>query len=170
MTNHSTPSLESLFAIEAANSPQRSTKQKARSKSTDRPIPHTQLYQPSPIVNTQISHGTPFGQSNKASPFASHTYKPPTGAPGYGGERYDWDKGFSAELERELSTDSESRERELIDLDGESGARDAVGIGHLMDKKSGGVELVARKASTSAVLKVDLADMVSSVRPNKPEA
>jgi len=51
-----------------------------------------------------IKHGTPFSSDNyHRSPFASHAYTPPSGAPGYAGERYDWDRGFSEELEREAA-------------------------------------------------------------------
>ncbi|KAF9523685.1 TLD-domain-containing protein [Crepidotus variabilis] len=45
------------------------------------------------FANADITHGT--------SPFAPAVYVPPSGAPGFTGDRYDWDKGFSDELEEE---------------------------------------------------------------------
>lgn len=46
----------------------------------------------------------PFGPAvvnHTMSPFAATLYSPPSGAPGFKGDRYDWDKGFSDELESE---------------------------------------------------------------------
>ena len=62
---------------------------------------HTSAFAPPPGSSTSsmtLLHG--------ASPFAPHVYIPPTGAPGFKGELYTWDKGFSEELEVE-------REQEL---------------------------------------------------------
>ena len=36
--------------------------------------------------------------THTTSPFAATFYTPPSGAPGFEGDRYDWDKGFSDEL------------------------------------------------------------------------
>lgn len=47
----------------------------------------------SPFASATITHGT--------SPFAPSVYVPPSGAPGFKGDRYDWDKGFSDALESE---------------------------------------------------------------------
>ncbi|TFK59542.1 TLD-domain-containing protein [Pluteus cervinus] len=67
---------------------------------------------PAPVPSSaKISHGTPFGSSSTTSPFASHTYIPPSGAPGFKGEGYDWDKGYSNELEREIMMDSEEQDQ-----------------------------------------------------------
>ncbi|RDB18168.1 Oxidation resistance protein 1 [Hypsizygus marmoreus] len=165
------PSLESLFAFDVANPPSRT-----RAQSIDRQS-HTGLYRTysQPNQDVQISHGTPFARSLKSSssPFASHIYIPPTGAPGYGGERYDWDKGFSAELERELSTPDEPKDKELVGIDamggghtkGKGKAKMKDVVGELMEKKSGSVELLGRKASTVPLLGVKLADMIRTHLP-----
>jgi len=120
------------------------------------------------VPDAQISHGTPFSRSLKGSPFASHVYIPPTGAPGFQGERYDWDKGFSAELDNELDKEYNSAERELTGVakkKGKGKQREVVGVGRLMEKKSGSVELLGRKASTTSILGVQLAD---AIRPHLP--
>ncbi|KAF8890834.1 TLD-domain-containing protein [Gymnopilus junonius] len=58
---------------------------------------HSNPFTP-PAPTASVVHG--------ASPFAPHVYIPPTGAPGFKGEQYTWDKGYSEELEAE-------REKEL---------------------------------------------------------
>lgn len=152
-TTHSpSPSLESLFAFDTASAPPHTNQ---RSRSTERPPVHATTLPPYPA---EISHGTPFGRSNKASPFASHVYIPPTGAPGFTGDRYDWDKGFSAELERELGV-GESSEREMVGVPGENKAV-KVSVSQFMEKKSGSVELSGRKAATTPVLSAALANTV----------
>jgi len=70
---------------------------------------HTSAFAPPPGSSTStmtLSHG--------ASPFAPHVYIPPTGAPGFKGELYTWDKGFSEELEveRELELEREGFPRQ----------------------------------------------------------
>jgi hypothetical protein len=149
------PSLESLFAFDTASAPPRT---KQRSRSSDRPPVHAATL---PAYTAQISHGTPFGPSTKPSPFASHIYTPPTGAPGFAGNRYDWDKGFSAELERELGGGETSTDRELVGVAGDNRSG-RVSVSQFMEKKSGSVELNGRKAATTPVLGIELAD---SVRP-----
>ncbi|KAF9462777.1 TLD-domain-containing protein [Collybia nuda] len=157
-TTHSpSPSLESLFAFDTASAPPRNQQ---RSRSSDRPPAHATTLPPYPA---QISHGTPFGRSNKPSPFASHTYTPPTGAPGFAGDRYDWDKGFSAELEHELVVD-ERKGRDLRGVPGES-KHAKVTVSQFMEKKSGSVELSGRKAATTPVLSAALAN---AIRPYLP--
>lgn len=42
--------------------------------------------------------------THTTSPFAATFYTPPSGAPGFKGDRYDWDKGFSDELEKVSSS------------------------------------------------------------------
>ncbi|CAA7263924.1 unnamed protein product [Cyclocybe aegerita] len=64
------------------------------------PVPSSLNLQPTPT----FTHNSPFAPSpiiHSASPFAPHVYIPPTGAPGFKGEGYDWDKGYSDELEVE---------------------------------------------------------------------
>lgn len=153
-SHHSHSSLESIFAED-------SSRQRRRSQSSERsPSMGTKLYRTisHPVSDVQISHGTPFGRSVTLSPFSSHIYIPPSGAPGYRGEQYDWDKGFSDDLDRELIRE-DAQERELVGLKGSASAPD---VAHLIEKKTGSVDLNGRKASTTPVLDVHLAD---SVRP-----
>ncbi len=52
---------------------------------------------PHPSVPVNISHKTPFAPHGNASETSSVVYIPPTGAPGYRGEGYDWDVGVLVE-------------------------------------------------------------------------
>ncbi|KAJ7457040.1 hypothetical protein FB451DRAFT_1564434, partial [Mycena latifolia] len=53
---------------------------------------------PAPARVPDLSHFTPFAPSH-----ADGAYVPPSGAPGFrGGSAYDWDRGFSHALERDL--------------------------------------------------------------------
>ncbi|KAG6877289.1 hypothetical protein C0993_008846 [Termitomyces sp. T159_Od127] len=152
-SHHSHSSLESIFAEDSSRQRQR------RSQSSERSPPSgTKLYRTisQPVSDVQISHGTPFGRSMTISPFASHVYIPPSGAPGYRGEQYNWDKGYSDDLDREL-VQEEAKERELVGLKGSASAPD---VAHLIEKKTGSVDLHGRKASTAPVLDVHLADLV----------
>ncbi|KAJ7054693.1 TLD-domain-containing protein [Mycena amicta] len=57
---------------------------------------HTPASTPTKVPD--LSHFTPFAPAH-----ANNAYVPPTGAPGFRGDNaYDWDKGFSQALEREL--------------------------------------------------------------------
>jgi len=56
--------------------------------------------------------------THTTSPFAATFYTPPSGAPGFEGDRYDWDKGFSDELENVSSSVKDAY-----------GRRDGEGIG-----------------------------------------
>ena len=100
-------------------------------------------------------------------------YLPPSGAPGFKGEEYDWDKGFSQELERELSVDGlgnegemgngvKHGEKELVEVKqgNGKGKQVASGVGGLMEKRSGGVELKGRREGTMSVLESGLAALV----------
>ncbi|KAG5637439.1 hypothetical protein DXG03_004439 [Asterophora parasitica] len=184
--NKTTPSLESLFAIDNNHHSHHKPQRKSRSRSIDRRAHSGELYRalshPTPPASSDvhISHGTPFGRSLKASPFASHVYVPPTGAPGYKGEQYNWDRGFSAELEREIGGgddakttgngnggEEEQDAQELVGIEvlaaharAKAKARDSLDLGYLMERKSGGVELFGRKLSTTPVLSPALGDMV----------
>ena len=68
---------------------------------------HTSAFAPPPasISSMTLSHGV--------SPFASHAFIPPTGAPGFKGELYTWDKGFSEELEAEREHEREQGEENV---------------------------------------------------------
>ncbi|KAF5329667.1 hypothetical protein D9619_009443 [Psilocybe cf. subviscida] len=61
-------------------------------------------------VGGGLAAGSYSGMSvtSTASPFAPHIYVPPSGAPGFMGEGYGWDKGFSEELEQEHRREMES--------------------------------------------------------------
>ncbi|KAG6827072.1 hypothetical protein H0H92_013325 [Tricholoma furcatifolium] len=145
------PSLESVFTTEPD----------VNKSSEHPPNPltlHRTYTHPTPPVS--ITHNTPFGRTVKASPFASHSYIPPSGAPGYRGEQYDWDKGFSADLDREM--DVEVKERELVGVHGKVVAPD---VGLLIEKKTGGVHLTGRRASTTPILEESLADLIRSHLP-----
>ena len=112
-----------------------------------------------------------------ASPFGSHTYIPPSGAPGFRGDLYDWDKGYSNELEREIvrgrSTDRGNGKERSVDADGKGRTLETemqshiradvgvgIGIGALMEKKSGDLDLKGRRAATTPVLSQNLAILV----------
>jgi len=65
----------------------------------------------SPALEEHVTHFSVSKQRNpfapaivthSASPFAPTFYNPPSGAPGFKGDRYDWDKGFSDALQSEL--------------------------------------------------------------------
>ena len=107
---------------------------------------------------------------------------PPSGAPGFRGESYDWDKGFSNELEREIgrgksnvikgngneensSVEDKGRIRET-----EMQSRTGIGgIAALVEKKTGNLDMKGRRASTSPVLSQNLANLVCNIYFNKNE-
>ncbi|KAJ7582643.1 TLD-domain-containing protein [Mycena floridula] len=110
-----------------------------------------------------ISHSTPFASTN--TPFAPRVYIPPTGAPGFAGDSYDWDKGYSTELDKELQSNPShsSASRGLgLSLSGEA---PVAGIGNLIDKKSGTVELKGRKEMTTPVLDSLIAELIRAHLP-----
>ncbi|KAF9494142.1 TLD-domain-containing protein [Pleurotus eryngii] len=168
-----TNTLESLFAPFASVAPSQSTSSPHQSSASQIPTLHhasTLPFASSSIPPVQISHGTPFAPpppNSTTSPFGPHIYIPPTGAPGYAGECYDWDKGFSEELQHELSLASEMNSEVAAKVNGKS--EDANGtvtsVGGLMEKKSGSIELIGRWGSTDEVLSTGLADLI---RPHLP--
>ncbi|KAL1761327.1 TLD-domain-containing protein [Schizophyllum commune] len=115
------------------------------------PHPHTPGHTPTQPVT--ITHNTPFTPTGPAhSPFAAHVYIPPSGAPGFRGEAYDWDKGYSVELERELQASGAS-------------SRGPATVDDVIQKKLGGVVLTGRNPNTEVVLTNETAD---SIRPYLP--
>ena len=114
------PPLESIF-----DSPRSQPSHHRRSESESlEPHPHVRVkYNNAIQQEVHIKHGTPFSNHNHRSPFASHVYTPPSGAPGYAGERYDWDRGFSEELERE-------REQQAAVMEGEEEVKNKSGPGN----------------------------------------
>ena len=135
-------------------------------QSTPHLQPHASLTLPRSIV---FKH--------TASPFGSHSYIPPSGAPGFRGESYDWDKGFSNELEREIvrggSSVAENGNEESSSVDDKGRpletemqaqyTRAGIGIGAYMEKKTGHLDLKGRRASTSPVLSENLANLVCDI-------
>ena len=88
------------------------------------------------------------------SPFASTPYIPPTGAPGFAGDRA-WDRGFSEVLEQE-------EKRGLVDPVGlgmASGIETEM-TAHAKRVKGKGVTLVGRREGTVRVLTEEMADLV----------
>lgn len=164
--------LESLFAPFASVAPSHSTPSLHQSSASHTPTPHHASTLPfassSSIPPVQISHGTPFAPpppNSTTSPFGPHIYIPPTGAPGYAGESYDWDKGFSEELQHELSLASELSDEVAAKVNGKGDDNGTVtSVGGLMEKKSGSIELLGRWGSTDEVLSTSLADLVSCTK------
>ncbi|KAF8835812.1 TLD-domain-containing protein [Paxillus ammoniavirescens] len=100
----------------------------------------------SPFASAAITHG---------SPFASTPYIPPTGAPGFAGDRT-WDHGFS----------------EALLQDEELGVVDPTGLGLTVEMKAKGrrttrkgVTLLGRGEGTVGVLNGEIADLL---RPHLP--
>jgi hypothetical protein len=89
------------------------------------------------------------------SPFASSPYIPPTGAPGFAGDRV-WDRGFSEVLEREET-------RGLVDPVGLGIGGETEMTAHARRVKGRGVTLVGRRDVTVRVrvLTEEMADLVS---------
>ncbi|KAJ3773197.1 TLD-domain-containing protein [Lentinula raphanica] len=133
------------------------------------------------------------------SPFAPHVFVTPTGAPGFKPEGYDWDKGYSGALDRELletgkssngpshslyvpgkqpiSQRSSPIDRNMINGPPPSSSQphsrsqtpspnpSTMGIGGLIEKKAGNLELKGRREPTIAVLDVNLAEKIRSRLP-----
>lgn len=170
----SRPSLDSLFA---SNEPSSPSSHRSRSSERSGSPARRRPAHASSSSDLHITHGTPFGPSSKPSPFAPHIYIPPTGAPGYAGEKYDWDRGFSAQLEQEAkaaeskngdANDEVQTPAKVLPGDYSNGKRDSSestmgGVIKVIDKKTGGVELLQRRESTDPVLDVDLAERVRQI-------
>lgn len=122
----------------------------------------------------RITHGTSFNPKQYRSPFAAHVYTPPSGAPGYAGEQYDWDHGFSEELvreqmeiaskeggcfEQEVAVDERGHQQVFEKKRTVEGSID-VSINNVMERKAGSVELLGRKEMTDTILTECLADSI----------
>ncbi|KAK0200648.1 TLD-domain-containing protein [Desarmillaria ectypa] len=116
----------------------------------DPPRPHS-------VVPVEISHDTPFAPHASASETSSVVYIPPTGAPGYRGEGYNWDKGFSNDLETELANKENRHER--------APSAPLPNMADSIEKKMGDVDLKGRRETTVGVLDTALANMI---RPRLP--
>ncbi|KAI5985752.1 TLD-domain-containing protein [Pisolithus albus] len=89
-------------------------------------------------------HSSFSSMSHRGSPFVSTPYMPPSGAPGFTGDR-NWDKGFYDALQR----------------DKESGTVDTIGLGGEMECANGdmkGINLCGRREGTLEVLTEDVAN------------
>ncbi|KAJ7270628.1 TLD-domain-containing protein [Mycena haematopus] len=168
-------------------SPTASTSSLASSLNLPPPPPHQHPHPAAaPARVPEMSHFTPFGAKNPAA------YAPPTGAPGFRGTAsYDWDRGFSHALERDLgvmppadehlapySDFDDGDELPLSTANGaprrpspgnENGHGPSVkkdGVGVLLEKKmSGVINLVGRREGTVGVLTPEL---VALIHPHLP--
>ncbi len=113
---------------------------------------HTEPPRPHSVVPVEISHDTPFAPHGSASETSSVVYIPPSGAPGYRGEGYNWDKGFSKDLETELANKENRHER--------APSAPPLNMGDSIEKKMGEVELKGRRDGTVRVLEPTLANSV----------
>ena len=183
-----TSTLESILGADALSSsshppsgtsPQTTTSTVSeihRRNSSSLPIRHHQNPHPQPHTSHTLPRSIVI--KHTASPFGSHSYIPPSGAPGFRGESYDWDKGFSNELEREIVrgrsnvTGNGKEQSSSMDDNGKiletemqaQYTRAGIGIGALMEKKTGNIDLKGRRASTSPVLSQNLANLVCNIR------
>ncbi|KAJ7750876.1 TLD-domain-containing protein [Mycena metata] len=145
----------------------------------------------SPPARVEISHFTPFAPAH-----ADGAYVAPSGAPGFrGAAAYDWDRGFSHALERDLGvgasavgpatsvpySDFDEGDEMLLGSDGNnapsrpgSGANGngngatarKEGVGVLLEKKmSGVISLVGRREGTVGVLTPELVALIHSHLP-----
>ena len=121
----------------------------ARSKHSTGPPSSTStiVHSPPGPMSTSPSHihiARPTLGITRGTPFASHPYIPPSGAPGFAGDRI-WDKGFSDSLEDE----------EMCEVKGGLGKANK-GKG----KQAKGVNLVGRRDGTLGVLNDNIANLV----------
>jgi hypothetical protein len=112
-------------------------------RSTASSAPGTTSRFHSPFASTGVTHG---------SPFASAPYIPPTGAPGFAGDRA-WDRGFSEVLAQEET-------RGLVDPVGLGIGGETEMTAHARRVKGRGVTLVGRREGTVRVLTEEMADLV----------
>lgn len=73
------------------------------------PAPHNRSEWPS----TSHGHSPAPASITHETPFGSHVFAPISGAPGFMDKRYDWDKGYSNGLMREMREDDGSVEQEV---------------------------------------------------------
>ncbi|KAF5345521.1 hypothetical protein D9758_012017 [Tetrapyrgos nigripes] len=141
----------------------------------------------SSTVPTHTTHATPFSGSiqQHSSPFAPHIFVPASGAPGFTGDSYDWDKGFSQELDRELTESGLLEAAQQSNETNQSTSSSSVAssvvsgltrpatpsqsqgtrIGTFIEKRTGSIELRGRREATVGVLSSTLADELRSHLP-----
>ncbi|KAF8625507.1 hypothetical protein AX15_005338 [Amanita polypyramis BW_CC] len=108
-------------------------------------------------VQTQIPHGHASITTHQ-SPFAPHVFTPISGAPGFMERRYDWDKGFSTRLIKEM----EGAERVIVrevESEGEEGKNangsgsETAGVGVGVGGKTNGSGVGVGKGKRESVVK-----------------
>ncbi|KIK52032.1 hypothetical protein GYMLUDRAFT_50101 [Collybiopsis luxurians FD-317 M1] len=150
---------------------------------------------------TISSHHTSVRGAHHPSPFAPHIFVAPSGAPGFKPDGYDWDKGYSRELDRELAAENELMDTTVrttanaahvsndslsvpamshASLESSSTSpsssqphsrsqtpspKPPTGMGGLIEKRTGNLELKGRREATAAVLNVGLAEMIRAQLP-----
>lgn len=150
-------------------------------------IPSTHNALPS-LTRSFFSQGTTSSSSisttkSVPTPFAPHIFTPIPGAPGFKPDEYDWDKGFSTELEQEIIADAAGPAAAAAatahhvpfsppqppttlvgmatpEIEKTPSPPVPLNFGEYIEKKSGGVELVGRRMSTIPVLTSTIADKV----------
>ncbi|KAF5385693.1 hypothetical protein D9757_005528 [Collybiopsis confluens] len=141
-------------------------------------------------ISSSLPSSTTIPTGQHPSPFAPHVFVPPSGAPGFLPDGYDWDRGYSQDLDRELAAENELTEttfkavakptRELhgsMNIPKSTFASQnqphsrsqtpspSLGIGGLIEKKTGNLELKGRREMTVAVLTVELAETIRAQLP-----
>jgi len=108
--------------------------------------------------------------------FSPRVFVPIPGAPGFKPDEYDWDKGFSAALEREamidhsLSSIKGKIQPSITPLSSSTSASSPppVKLGQYIEKKSGIVELIGRRLTTTPVLTSTVANKVRNASTTTP--
>ncbi|KAL0571036.1 oxidation resistance protein 1 [Marasmius crinis-equi] len=128
------------------------------------------IFSHTPYLNAGTSTTT--ASTTHQSPFAPHVFVPGSisGAPGFTGVRYDWDKGYSKELSEEFEAERSGSTslRPSPGLPSKSPSpspQPQPTMGGLIAKKNGHVELKGRRESTEEVLDVGLADKIRAHLP-----
>ncbi|KAK0184716.1 TLD-domain-containing protein [Armillaria mellea] len=126
--------------------------------SLDSLFDHHEPPRPHSVVPVELTHRHSLCSHTAARPETSSVvYIPPSGAPGYRGESYNWDKGFAKDLEAELANKENRHER--------APSAPPLNMGDSIEKKMGEVELKGRRDGTVRVLEPTLAN---SIRPHLP--
>ncbi|ESK87364.1 oxidation resistance protein 1 [Moniliophthora roreri MCA 2997] len=151
-----------------------SSKTPPASSSTTPEIPAQHTKTLSETLNFTLKHAPAFPSLNiniappSSSPFASHHAPGPgiiSGAPGFRPDEYtgNWDKGYSRALDEELAF-SRSSPGNGSNGDGSASSRE-LGLGSLIERKTGHVELKGRRETTVSVLDGVLADEIRTHLP-----
>ena len=104
-----------------------------------------------------ITHETPFG---------SHVFAPISGAPGFMGERYDWDKGYSSGLMREMREGAKDGSVER-DRGRESGAAERDSDVDRAEGWGGGVKAKGRRESVARRIRGKIEEKMGAAKKEK---